>query len=106
MNRDEAREVMKHNGITCNNITLGSIKRLRKILARHLCQSGIYESSAKLERLNKVKLIEMKTNRWNNRECVSFNDDGFIGIAGWADDNNVKPIISALIEWAEGESKQ
>ena len=47
----------------------------------------------------------MKTNRWDNRECVSFNDDGFIGIAGWADDNNVKPIISALIEWAEGERK-
>ena len=105
MNRDEAREVIKHNGITCKNVTLWSIARLRKILKIHLCQSGIYDGSAKLEMQNKVKFIEMKTNRWNNRECVSFNDDGFVGIAGWADDNNVKPIIIALIEWAEGERK-
>lgn len=33
------------------------------------------------------------------REAVSFNADGFIGIAGWADDTNVQPFLRALMRW-------
>ena len=44
--------------------------------------------------------IEIKTEQWDRREAVSFNRDGFIGIAGWADNANVKPILDALVEWS------
>lgn len=33
------------------------------------------------------------------REAVSFNADGFIGIAGWADSTNVQPFLRALMRW-------
>lgn len=33
------------------------------------------------------------------REAISFNGDGFIGIAGWADDNNVQPFLRAFMRW-------
>lgn len=36
---------------------------------------------------------------WQGREAVSFNADGFIGIAGWADDQNVQPFLRALMRW-------
>ena len=36
---------------------------------------------------------------WPEREAVSFNADGFIGIAGWADDNNVQPFLRGFMRW-------
>ena len=36
---------------------------------------------------------------WQGREAISFNGDGFIGIAGWADDNNVQPFLRAFVRW-------
>lgn len=38
---------------------------------------------------------------FSGREAVSFNADGFIGIAGWADDTNVQPFLRALMRWAQ-----
>ena len=36
-----------------------------------------------------------------NRECISFNRDGFIGFAGWADQGNVNPILRAFLKWCD-----
>lgn len=33
------------------------------------------------------------------REAISFNGDGFIGIAGWADSKNVQPFLRAFYRW-------
>lgn len=34
-------------------------------------------------------------------ECISFNADGWIGFAGWADQGNTNPILRAFIEWCD-----
>lgn len=36
---------------------------------------------------------------FKGREAVSLNSDGFIGIAGWADDENVRPFAIAFKAW-------
>lgn len=36
---------------------------------------------------------------FQDREAISFNEDGFIGIAGWADDTNVQPFLRAFYRW-------
>lgn len=36
---------------------------------------------------------------FQGREAISFNEDGFIGIAGWADDTNVQPFLRAFYRW-------
>lgn len=36
---------------------------------------------------------------FQGREAISFNSDGFIGIAGWADNTNVKPFLRAFHKW-------
>lgn len=36
---------------------------------------------------------------FSGREAISFNSDGFIGFAGWADDVNVQPFLRAFQKW-------
>lgn len=36
---------------------------------------------------------------FQGREAISFNEDGFIGIAGWADNTNVQPFLRAFYRW-------
>ncbi len=101
MTRDSVREVLAKAGIKTESVTNGELKRLRRIISKHLRRSGIYHGTARLARARKdLKFICMKTEQWDSREAVSFNRDGFIGIAGWADDGNVKPLLNALVEWA------
>lgn len=50
--------------------------------------AGIYEA-----------YLRVDVRYWQGREAVSFNADGFIGIAGWADDQNVQPFLRALMRW-------
>lgn len=79
---------------------------LRHRIANSLKLSGIYDGSAKLTRAKKdSRFIEIKTDQWDRREAVSFNPDGFIGIAGWADNTNVRPILDALIAWGNTLNK-
>lgn len=101
MTRDGVREGLKNAGIRCETVSDDELRRLRRIISKHLRRSGIYHGTARLARAKKdLKFIEMKTEQWDRREAVSFNRDGFIGVAGWADDGNVQPILSALVEWS------
>lgn len=36
---------------------------------------------------------------FQGREAVSFNPDGYVGFAGWADDTSVQPFLRAFIRW-------
>jgi len=37
----------------------------------------------------------------SERECISFNRDGFIGFCGDFDDKNAEPILMAFIKWCK-----
>ncbi|MEL7966346.1 hypothetical protein AAG587_08215 [Vreelandella neptunia] len=105
MTRDEVRATLKEAGITVANVTEDEIKGLRRIVNKHLKASGIYEGTAKLRRAKKdLRFLEMQTHQWERREAISFNPDGFIGVAGWADKWNVQPFLSALLEWSSTRS--
>lgn len=107
MNRNTVREALERLGITCNTVSNEELKRLRQIVSLHLRQSNIYKGSARLARAKKdLRFIEMKTSQWACREAISFNQDGFIGIAGWADDRNVQPLLSALLDWSKNAPKK
>ena len=40
--------------------------------------------------------IRVDSHYFEGREAISFNRDGFIGFAGWADDTNIKPFVLAF----------
>lgn len=45
--------------------------------------------------------LYMNSHYFTRRECISFNRDGFIGFAGWADSKNTAPIVRAFAEWVD-----
>lgn len=45
--------------------------------------------------------ITVKGNHFDRREAISFNPNGFIGFAGWADSTNVQPFQNAFNKWIE-----
>ncbi|WP_080845649.1 hypothetical protein [Cytobacillus gottheilii] len=45
--------------------------------------------------------INVSGSYFDNREGITFNENGFIGFAGWASDYNVKPFVEAFVDWMD-----
>jgi len=101
---DDARKAIKDAGITVNNVTLDQLDMLWYRLSTALRNSGNYNGTYAMNPLTDPMYMTCKTEQWGNREAVSFNRDGFIGFAGWADSNNIKPIINAVESWLKALS--
>ena len=43
--------------------------------------------------------LRCKAFYFESREAVTFNSDGFIGFAGWADEKSVQPVLAGFKEW-------
>lgn len=54
----------------------------------------------------KEAFIIVECDRYSKRSGISFNQDGFIGFAGWADSTNVIPFLTAFEEWVTGIKKE
>ena len=112
---DEARNYFKECGLSYGDITEGDILSLVLLINRELKKSNkAGETSANSMSLSKK--IDMKKNTngaikscylylnshyFTRREAISFNQDGFIGFAGWADDGNLNPLKRAFLEWCK-----
>lgn len=117
---EDVRQYFKECGITYNDITEGDILALVLLLNREIKKSNqMGETSVNTIRLSKRMSINtkpdgtintcflyMSSHYFEDRECVSFNRDGFIGIAGWADSANSNPIRRALLAWCDELKKQ
>ena len=112
---DEVRARFKEYGLTYDDITDGDILTLVILLNREIKVSNkVGETSVNTMKLSekmdikhklngaiKACFLYMNSHYFTRRECVSFNEDGFIGIAGWADYGNSNPIKRALLKWFE-----
>ena len=45
--------------------------------------------------------LYMNSHYFTQREAISFNVDGFIGFAGWADQGNTNPLLRAFLSWCD-----
>lgn len=112
---DEARKYFADKGLTYDDITEGDILTLVMLLNKHIkAANKDHETSVETMRLSEKKVIKRKSNGsiiqcylylnshyFTRRECISFNPDGFIGFAGWADQGNTNPILRAFLEWCD-----
>ena len=112
---DEVRAYFKDCGLTYDDITEGDILTLLILLNREIKVSNkVGETSVNTMRMSekidktcntngsiKSCFLYMNSHYFTERECISFNPDGFIGIAGWADFGNSNPIKRAFIKWCD-----
>ena len=114
-NNDEAREYFKSKGLSYENIHDYDLLILRYLLVKEIEKSNktgetsvntMRMSSKQSMTLNPDDTIQtaflfMSSHYFENRECISFNRDGFIGFAGWADQGNLNPIKRAFRKWCD-----
>lgn len=112
---DEARDYFKSKGLTYNDIGEGELLVLVMMLNREIKLSNKRgETSVNSISLSKKIDIKKRSNGrikacflylnshyFTRRECISFNEDGFIGFCGWADTGNSNPIKRAFISWCD-----
>lgn len=113
--RDGARELFASK-LSYEQITRNDIRALEGFLAieyaqheRNGCHMEMrpsyrkkYQPQVNLAEDGKgIKSAFLKVSGFyfQGREAISFNSDGFIGIAGWADDVNVQPFLRAFHKW-------
>lgn len=119
---NEAREYFKSCGLTYDDITEGDLLTLVMLLNKEIKKSNkVGETSVNTMSLSKKIVfvnspkqtmkrcfLYMNSHYFTQRECISFNEDGFIGFAGWADQGNTNPILRAFLAWCDvlKENKQ
>ena len=109
---NEAREFFKNRGLSYDSIQEGDILILCMMLQKELKKSNkAGETSVTMTLSKRVDMkkksngsitecyIYMNAHYFTRRECISFNRDGFIGFAGWADQGNTNPLLRAFLEW-------
>ena len=88
-NRDDARALFQRTGLTYNDVTKENLKLLKRLINVRMDSSDYFDSTFKC---TKIEIKNQSLRFWagikceafyfENREAVSFNDDGFIGFAG------------------------
>lgn len=115
MTNDEARQYFNDCGLSYNDITEGDSLSLVLLLNREIKRGNkLGENSVTSMYLSRKIILKKKSNGklrecylfmgshyFQNRECVSFNRNGFIGFAGWASSANTAPILRAFVEWCD-----
>ncbi len=109
---DHCRQVAKDLGITLQSVGIDGIRRLHRILCRHVYASDLMAGSYAVETIRKKDIygsrgvttavsLHVSAHYFNRREAITFNSNGYIGFCGWADRINSQPIYSAFLEWCE-----
>ena len=99
LTRGGVREVLLRTQM--NSPTEDQIEILRGILAREFINAQLMRDSLRVSKHTKSG-IRCKSYYFKDREAITFDSDGFVGFAGWADDGNVQPILRATLKWVEG----
>lgn len=106
--REEAREMFASSGLRYEHITPEDLAALRRKLSESFKASDLLRGSLRIIRGGKKDIgpegvrfaqILCASDYFESREAVTFNSDGLIGFAGWADNSNVAPILAAFTEW-------
>lgn len=112
---EEARQYFAEKGLTYADITSGEIGVLLVLLNKHLkIANKIGVTSVNTMRMSEKIDCKYKSNGtlsegylyvnshyFTRREAISFNKDGFIGFAGWADGGNTSVFVEAFKEWCD-----
>lgn len=109
MTRDEARAAFADADLDYSVLSDRNLKRLRDLINDEMRSSGCINGSLRAkQRFSKRRgpngdWAHLKCNAYyfDDRQAITFEPHGFIGFAGWADETNVQPILSAFVAWVD-----
>lgn len=114
---EEARLKFVDAGLSYSDLGSREMAKLREILEQELSEfrNGAFQMALKPTRKKdskfgkdgSVEQFSFRVKGWiagqspyfTDREAITFNTDGFIGFAGWADSTNVSPFLNAFNKW-------
>lgn len=113
--RKLAREYFEKSNLSYNDITMNDLYKLIQILNIKIADAGscmLMINEPKLSgRYKNIKFskdgklefaeIRVKGTYFDDREAITFNTDGFIGLCGWADGYNLTPFVIGFKEWCD-----
>lgn len=105
--RNAARKAFDDAGLSYAALSKASMQRLRTLVNDRMTASGLIKGTFRCRQRGVVQKtshgryaeLRCKSFYFDNREAITFNDDGFIGFAGWADDTNIQPILEGFRDW-------
>lgn len=114
MSREDARNLWISAQLDHSHLTLGRLQMLRTMINDEMKASGLIKGSYRVQGHFKAGIaakgwwadLRCKSFYFQKRQAVTFEDSGFIGFAGWSDDDNVRPILSAFSKWVEWMQKE
>lgn len=112
---EEARQYFRDKGLSYHDITEGDILSLLMLLNREIKKSNkagetsvsTMHMSSKIDMKKRTNgtiikcFLYINSHYFTRREAISFNEDGFIGFAGWADQGNTNPLLRAFLRWCD-----
>ncbi|KYQ82513.1 hypothetical protein AWW72_18070 [Acinetobacter sp. NRRL B-65365] len=114
--REQARKYFTQIGLNFGHITLARIRKLHALLDERLKASGIFDKSLRCHKNISFQftdeggmahaLIKCDANYFTGRQAVEFEENGFIGFAGWSDEYALKPMLEAFVEWCDLTKKE
>lgn len=117
---DAARKYFAAKGLTYSDITAGDICVLTMLLNKHV-KAAAKQGKMSVNTMHMSEKVDCKyksngtliegylyinSHYFTRREAISFNEDGFIGFCGWADERNTEPIVAAFMEWCDVLAEQ
>lgn len=98
--RNGVRELLAH--CQMSQPTNDQLVMLHGHIARQLIEYAGMRDTLRVGKIKKkARSIACDAYYFDDRQGVTFERDGFVGIAGWADDSNVQPFLRALVAWAK-----
>jgi hypothetical protein len=109
LDRDEARRTWADTGLLFESLRSKDLSDLRARLDQEMCASGLIRGSFRMHRGLGIRYsgdrlvtaeLRCRSDYFEDRQAVTFEQSGFIGFAGWADEVNVQPILLAFTCWS------
>ena len=123
MNREEARDYFKNEGLSYSVITEEDIKKLSEFISdelrtylikggEHAIQMDMKVSKLRVKDIKVLKSglkfarIQIDGSYFSKREGITFSQTGFIGFGCEFSDVNVQPFIKAFVKWCDYFTKK
>ena len=109
MTSNDARQVFAESGLTYDDM-YDNLRVLKLEIQCAIEQAHVLSGSLSMKVVEGARKMDRGTRSvgcffirvdgpyFKDRECVSFNADGFVGFAGWASDLNAAPILQGFMQ--------